>query len=584
MRTAVGIDLGTTFSLAAYADTNGVKVIPSSEGGNLIPSVVAFLDSGSRLVGRPARVHSIENPEQTVSSVKRFMGLQKKISVNGNIYTPQEISGFILGKVKKEAEAYLHKEVEKAVITVPAYFNDNQRQATVEAACLAGLEVMRIINEPTAASLAYGLHTEDIHHILVWDLGGGTFDVSILELGQGVFEVKAVNGNTHLGGDDWDQKLMDFLADEINKKFGIDLRKERRALQRLKEGAERAKKELSERNVTEVSIPLYIKDRDFNISLSREKFEYLCKDLMEKIISPTVQALEDAQLTPENINRIILVGGATRMPAVRRLAKEIFGKNPYTDINPDEAVAMGAAIQAGVLTGKINNVTLVDVTPLSLGIETMGGMFTKIIGRNTSIPTSRGQIFTTAYDHQTRVDIHVLQGERALAADNISLGVLTLDEIDLARRGEPQIEVNFHMDSNGILNVTALDLHTENAASIKMSSPSSLSQDRIKKILAAAEIHREDDARRLGKIQARIRAFNMIEGARSLLKEYSDGLDKFQMNEVEQAILRVEKAMDEGKRENILLDTRSLKRLVKMTFEKIDRERGENKTGHSHAF
>lgn len=583
MRLAVGIDLGTTFSLSAYADKGEVRVIPSSEGGNLIPSVVAFTDRGSHLVGRLAKAHAIENPEQTISSVKRMMGIQKQISVNGNVYTPQEISGFILRKVKNEAEAYLCQEVKKAVITVPAYFNDNQRQATVEAASFAGLEVMRIISEPTAASLAYGIHTEDIHHVLVWDLGGGTFDVSILELGQGVFEVKAVNGNTHLGGDDWDQKLMDFLADEFKRTHGIDLRQDRKALQRLKEDSERAKKELSERIVTEVRIPFLFQNRDLNISLSRDKFEHLCKDLLERIISPTMQALEDAHLAPENIDRIIMVGGSTRMPAVRRLAKEIFGKNPYTDINPDEVVAMGAAIQAGVLAGNIDNVTLVDVTPLSLGIETMGGMFAKIIERNTPIPASRGQIFTTAYDNQTQVDIHVVQGERALAADNISLGVLTLDEIPLARRGEPQIEVDFHIDSNGILNVTALDLYTENTASIKMSSKSGLFQDQIKKILEVARINKEDDVKRMREIQARIRAVGMVEGVRSLVKEHADVLDEFQMNEVEKAILRIKRAMDTGKREKIILETRKLNRLTKMTFDKIETEKVKNNMGNSHA-
>jgi len=559
-----------------------VRVIPSSEGGNLIPSVVAFTSGRSHVVGRLAKAHSIENPEQTISSVKRIMGLQKQISVNRYIYTPQEISGFIVRKVKNEAEAYLCQEVKKAVITVPAYFNDNQRQATVEAASFAGLKVMRIISEPTAASIAYGLHQENIQHVLVWDLGGGTFDVSILELGQGVFEVKAVNGNTHLGGDDWDQRLIDFLADEFKRMHGIDLRQDRKALQRLKENAERAKKKLSEKIVTEVRIPSLFLKKDLNIDLSRDKFEYLCSDLLERIISPTMQALDDAHLTPENIDRIILVGGSTRMPALRRLAKEIFGKNPYTDINPDEVVAMGAAIQAGVLSGNIDNVTLVDVTPLSLGIETMGGTFTKIIERNTPIPTSRGQIFTTAYDNQKQVDIHIVQGERALAADNISLGVLTLDEIPMARRGEPQIEVNFHIDSNGILNVTALDLHTENTASIKMSSQSGLSRDRIKKFLEAARINKEDDAKKRREIQAMIRAVGMVEGARCLVKEHANVLDEVQKDEVEKAILRLRRAMDKGKREKILVETDKLERLTKMTADKIEAEK-KNNTGHSYA-
>lgn len=577
MSKAIGIDLGTTFSVVAYLENGQVKVIPSSEGGNLVPSVVAFTEDGAKLVGKLARAQAVANPARTIASIKRCMGSDKKIEVNGKIYTPQEISGLILRKVKKEAEAFLGLEVKKVVITVPAYFNDNQRQATMEAALLAGLDVIRIINEPTAASLAYGLHNEDLHHILVWDLGGGTFDVSILELGQGVFEVKAVNGNTYLGGDDWDQRIMDYLAEKFKKIHKIDVREDRIALQRLKEASEKAKKELSYRTITNIRISFIAQEKDLEVTLSRAKFEELTKDLLEKMIGPTKQALKDAKLTPKDIDRVVFVGGSTRMPAVQQLARELFGKEPYRDINPDEVVAIGAAIQAGVLQGEVKEVTLVDVTPLSLGIETMGGIFTKIIERNTAIPTSLGQLFTTARDNQTQVDIHILQGERALALDNISLGKFTLANIPFARRGEPQIEVTFHIDTNGILQVSAVDLHTENHKNIKLSSSKRLSQDQINKMLEEAEIHAEDDEKRKEQIQIGIRADSMIVSAQMVIEEGFEVLDKFQMDEVERAILKVKKALAQGKSEKIKLGTEELRKLTEAIHNEIKIKKAKEK-------
>jgi len=573
MSKAIGIDLGTTFSVVAYIENGKASVIPSREGGNLVPSVVAFTEDGAQLVGKVARAQAVANPAWTIASIKRCMGSDKKIAVNGKIYTPQEISGLILRKVKKEAEEFLGQEVKKAVITVPAYFNDNQRQATMEAAILSGLEVMRIINEPTAASLAYGLHKEDAHHILVWDLGGGTFDVSILELGQGVFEAKAVSGNTQLGGDDWDQRIMDYLAEEFKKVHKIDVREDRIALQRLKEASEKAKKELSLKFVANIRIPFVAQEKDLETSLSRAKFEELSKDLLEKMIAPTKQALKDANLTPQDIDRVVFVGGSTRMPAVQQLARELFGKEPYRDINPDEVVAVGAAIQAGVLAGVVNEVTLVDVTPLSLGLETMGGIFTKIIERNTSIPVSRSQIFTTARDNQTQVDIYILQGERALASDNISLGKFTLDNIPFARRGEPQIEVTFHIDTNGILQVSALDLHTENQKSIKLNSPKRLSQGQMNKMLEKAEIYAEDDEKRKEHIKIGIQAEGMIASAHMVIEEGLEILDKFQMDEIEMAILKVKKALAQGKSKKIKLQTDELRKLIGVIYDEIKRKK-----------
>ncbi|MBC8359542.1 MAG: molecular chaperone DnaK [Candidatus Aminicenantes bacterium] len=582
MSTAIGIDLGTTFSVVAYLENGKARVIPSSEGGNLIPSVVAFIDGGFQLTGKLARAQAAANPIRTIASIKRWMGSDKKIEIEGKTYTPQEISGFILRKVKREAEAYIGEKVEKAVITVPAYFNDNQRQATMDAAIFARLDVMRIINEPTAASLAYGLHEKDLQHILVWDLGGGTFDVSILELGQGVFEVKAVNGDTHLGGDDWDQKIMDYAAEEYVKIHKIDIREDRIALQRLKEASERAKRELSQKPLTNIRIPFIDQGRDLEISLTREKFEELSCDLLEKMVTPSKQALKDANLTAKNIDRVILVGGSTRMPAVQQLARELFDREPYKDINPDEVVAIGAAIQAGVLAGEIKNVTLVDVAPISLGIETMGGIFTRIIERNTSVPTTCGQIFTTAYDNQTQVDIYILQGERALAADNVSLGKFNLDNIPIARRGEPQIEVAFHIDANGILQVSAFDLHTENQKSININSSKRLSRGQINKMLEEAERYAADDEKRKEHIQIGICAEGMIASAQVVMEENLEILDKFQIDEIEKAILKVKAALAQGKSEEMKLEMDELRKIIEIVCSEIrDKKEKRKKMAHS---
>lgn len=578
MSKTIGIDLGTTFSVAAYIENGKAKVIPSSEGGNLIPSVVAFTESGSQLAGRLAKAQAAANPARTITSIKRWMGSDKKIEIDGKTYTPQEISGLILRKVKKEAEAFLGQEVKKAVITIPAYFDDNQRQATMEAAILTGLDVIRIINEPTAASLAYGLHKEDVHLILVWDLGGGTFDVSILELGQGVFEVKAVNGDTHLGGDDWDQRITDYLAEEFKKIHKIDLRKNRIALQRLKEASEKAKKDLSQKPVTNIRIPFITQDKELEASLIKTKFEELTKDLLEKMINPTKQALKDAKLSPQDIDKVVLVGGSTRMPAVQKLARELFGKEPYMDIDPDEAVAIGAAIQAGILAGEVSDVTLVDITPLSLGIETAGGISTKIIERNNSIPVSRSQVFTTARDNQPQVDIHILQGERALARDNISLGKFTLDNIPSARRGEPQIEVAFQIDANGILQVSALDLHTENQKSIRLSSSKRLSQDQINRMLEEAKIYTEEDEKSKEYIQIGIKAEGMMASAQIIIEEGYEILDRFQKDELEKGILKIKTALAQGKGEEIKLETDRLKKLIEVIYDEVKEKKRKRET------
>lgn len=564
--------------MAAYIENGKAKVIPSSEGGNLIPSVVAFTESGSQLAGRLAKAQAAANPARTITSIKRWMGSDKKIEMDRKIFTPQEISGLILRKVKKEAEAFLGQDVKKAVITVPAYFNDNQRQATMEAAVLTGLDVMRIINEPTAASLAYGLHKEDAQLILVWDLGGGTFDVSILELGQGVFEAKAVNGDTHLGGDDWDQRITDYLAEEFKKIHKIDLRENKIALQRLKEASEKAKKDLSQKPVTNIKIPIIAQDKELEASLSRVKFEELTKDLLEKMIGPTKQALKDAKLSPQDIDKAVLVGGSTRMPAVQKLVRKLFGKEPYIDIDPDEAVAIGAAIQAGILAGEVSDVTLVDITPLSLGIETAGGISTKIIERNSSIPVSRSQVFTTARDNQPQVDIHILQGERALAKDNISLGKFTLDNIPSARRGEPQIEVAFQIDASGILKVSALDLHTENQKSIRLNSSKRLSQDQINRMLEEAKIYTEEDEKIKEYIQIGIKAEAMMASAQIIIEEGYEISGRFQKDELEKGILKIKTALAQGKGEEIKLETDRLKKLIEVIHDEIKEKKRKRET------
>jgi len=566
MSKVIGIDLGTTFSIAAFMNNGKPEIIPNVEGGRLTPSVVAFTEGGGQLIGNLARTQAVANPEHTISSIKRSMGTDKKIEIEEKYLSPQEISGLILRKVKEDAEDYLNEKIKKAVITVPAYFNDNQRQATIEAGALAGLEVMRIINEPTAASLAYGLHKQDVHYILVWDLGGGTFDVSILELGGGVFEVKAVGGNTLLGGDDWDQRIMDYLADRFEELHGVDLRKDSIALQRLKEASEKAKKDLSTKTSTNIKIPFIWQEEDLLITLSREQFEELTRDLLEKMIEPTNQTLSDAKLTRAQINRVVLVGGSTRIPAVQRLARELLKKEPFKDINPDEVVALGAAIQANILIGEIKDVVLIDVTPLSLGIETEGGIFAKIIDRNTTIPTSSGQIFTTAKDNQTQVDIHVLQGERLLVSDSIRLGNFELCDIPLGRRGEPQIEVTFHLDVNGILQVKALDLYTDNEKSVQISSSFRLPQEQIGKMIKDAQIHAKDDQRRKEKIQVGIQAESMIQAAKMAMEENDNLMDKSTVNKIERQIIAIKSTLYKSEYEDAREKTDDLKKLIEITY------------------
>ncbi|MFQ5795142.1 MAG: molecular chaperone DnaK [Candidatus Bipolaricaulia bacterium] len=560
MSKAVGIDLGTTNSVAAVIENGRPIVIPNAEGGRLTPSVVAFQRDGARLAGQLAKRQAAANPEHTIFSIKRQMGDGWKMRVDGVAYTPEKISSLILGKIKADVESYLGERVEQAVITVPAYFNDHQRRATQAAARIAGLEVLRIINEPTAAALSYGLHRQRVHKILVWDLGGGTFDVSILALSEGFFRVVAVNGNTRLGGDDWDQRITQYLVDKLAHEHGIELREDKIAYQRLKQAAETAKIELSSQSVTDVRLP-FISDTDthpLNITLTREQVEALTEDLLEKMVAPTRQALADAELKSEDIDRVVLVGGATRIPAVQALAKELLGQEPYKEIDPDQVVAVGAAIQAGILTGEVKDVILVDVTPLSLGIETRGGIFAKIIGRNTTIPVSRGQIFTNAYDDQAEIDVHVLQGERELAEYNMSLGKFQLD-IPPLERGKARIEVNFNIDVDGIIHVTARDLHTDHEKRVIIDSPSGLSEEEIEAMVKEARQHAQQDEHKRREIEVKIRADNAIHVAEGIIEEVTD---ESQRKELQQAILRTKDALSGEDSDMINLRTEELGELI----------------------
>ncbi|MDI6891705.1 MAG: molecular chaperone DnaK [Actinomycetota bacterium] len=548
MAKAIGVDLGTTNSCVAVLEAGESVVIPNAEGGRVTPSVVAFSKTGEVLVGEVAKRQAIVNPEHTIGSIKRLMGTDEKIKIEDKEYTPQQISAFILQKLKRDAEAYLGEKITQAVVTVPAYFDDAQRTATKDGGTIAGLEVLRIINEPTAASLAYGLEKEKEERILVFDLGGGTFDVSILEIGEGVFEVKSTSGNTHLGGDDWDQKVIDWMANDFKAKHGIDLRKDKMALQRLKEAAEKAKCELSSALTTAIHLPFITATPEgplhLEMTLTRSELEKMTYDLLEKCTGPFNQAMKDAGIEPKDLDHVILVGGATRMPMVRELIKKLTGgKEPHKGVNPDEVVAVGAAIQAGVLMGEVKEVLLLDVTPLSLGIETKGSIFTKLIERNTTIPTKKSEIFTTAEDNQTSVEIHVLQGERPMATDNKTLGKFHLIGLPPAPRGIPQIEVAFDIDANGIVHVSAKDLATGKEQAMTVTGTSALAKEEIGKMIKEAEAHAEEDRRRREEAEVRNNADNLIYATEKALREAGDKLSAEDRSKIESALTEAKEAL-----------------------------------------
>jgi molecular chaperone DnaK len=596
----IGIDLGTTNSCVAVMMGGEPTVIPNSEGGRTTPSVVSFMKDGSRTIGQVAKRQAVTNPEHTISSIKRFMGRrydeiggelkyvpyrvikggkdEAKVKVDDKDYSPPEISAMILQKMKQSAEDFLGEPVKKAVITVPAYFNDSQRQATKDAGSIAGLEVVRIINEPTAASLAYGMDKKKNEKIAVYDLGGGTFDISILEIGEGVFEVKSTNGDTHLGGDDFDQHIMQWMLEEFKKDQGVDLGKDRMAMQRLKESAEKAKCELSTVTETEINLPFITADQNgpkhLVLKLTRSKLEQLVADLIERTIGPCRQALSDAGLSSSQINEVILVGGQTRMPKVQEAVKDFFGKEPHKGVNPDEVVAVGAAIQGGVLAGEVKELVLLDVTPLTLGIETLGSVMTPLIERNTTIPTSKSQIFSTAGDGQTSVEVHVLQGERPMAADNRTLGRFHLDGIPPAPRGIPQIEVTFDIDANGILNVKAKDKGTGKEQKITITASSGLSKEEIEKMKKTAEANEAEDKKKKEEAEIRNQADGMAYAAEKSLKEAGDKVDAATKEKVEKAVAEVKKSLESKETDKIKKALETLQKEVYDMSAKIYKESG----------
>ena len=568
MARPIGIDLGTTFSAIATMEGGKTKIIPNAEGQRTTPSVVTITKEGERVVGTLARRQAVSNPERTVRSIKREMGTTFSVTIDGKVYKPPEISAMILQKLKRDAEAYLGEPIKQAVVTVPAYFSDSQRQATKDAGRIAGLEVLRIINEPTSASLAYGLDKEEEQTVLVFDLGGGTFDVSILELSEGVFEVKATSGNNRLGGDDFDQRIMDWMIEEFKKQSGLDLSNDAMALQRLKDAAEQAKIELSQKTSAEINLPYIYADntgpKHLNLTLSRSKFEIMIADLIEAAMGPTRQAMADAKMQPPDIDKILLVGGSTRVPAVQSALKSYFSKELTKEINPDECVALGAAIQAAILMGEVKDVLLLDVTPLSLGIETLGHVFTRLIERNTTIPTKKSQIFSTAADNQPSVEVHVLQGERKMAPDNITLGRFQLVGIPPAPRGIPQIEVTFDIDANGIVNVSAKDLGTGNEQKITIKSDSGLSEKDFERMVQEASSYEEEDARRLEEAETRNKADSLVYQSEKLIKDLGNQVEAELRSKAEKQIEAVKNAISSG---NVAEMTKESEELEKITHE-----------------